>query len=98
MSTILKPAPMARIAVLGLKKYRQQVVSILYEMNAMQLEPISKEANSFLITEHESDFHRQVSDQLLRVRGLINSLPQTAITGKIRFSSIDELFQKAKSI
>jgi len=98
MSTILKPAPMARIAVLGLKKYRQQVISILYEMNVMQLEPISKEANSFLANEHESDYHRQVSDQLLRIRGLINSLPPTAITGKIGFSSIDELIQKVTSI
>jgi V/A-type H+-transporting ATPase subunit I len=67
-------------------------------MNVMQLEPISKEANSFLKNEHESDFHRQVSDQLLRIRGLINSLPQTTITGKIRFSSIDDLFNKAKSV
>src|SRR5918997_748138 len=98
MSTILKPAPMARIAVIGLKKYRQQVISILYEMNVMQLEPISKEANSFLANEHESDYHRQVSDQLLRIRGLINSLPPTAITGKIGFSSIDELIQRVTSI
>ena len=98
MSTILKPAPMARIAVLGLKKYRQQVISILYEMNVMQLEPISKEASSFLANEHESDYHRQVSDQLLRIRGLINSLPPTDLTGKTRFSSIDDLIQKVKSI
>jgi V/A-type H+-transporting ATPase subunit I len=98
MSTILKPAPMARIAVLGLKKYRQQVISILYEMNVMQLEPISKEANSFLANEHESDYHRQVSDQLLRIRGLINSMPPTPMTGKTRFSSIDDLIQKVKSI
>jgi V/A-type H+-transporting ATPase subunit I len=89
---------MARIAVLGLKKYRQQVISILYEMNVMQLEPISKEANSFLANEHESDYHRQVSDQLLRIRGLINSLPPTALTGKTKFSSIDDLIQKVKSI
>jgi len=98
MSTILKPAPMARIAVLGLKTYRQQIISILYEMNVMQLEPISKEANSYLVGEHESDFHRQISDQLLRIRGILNSLPPTAMAGKIRFASIDELIQKVKSM
>ena len=61
MSTILKPVPMVKIAVLGLKKYREQVISILYEMNVIQLEPFSKDTESFLMTEHESDLHRQVS-------------------------------------
>ncbi len=98
MSTLLKPVPMIRIAILGLKKYRQQVISILHEMNVMQLEPISKEANSFLKAEHESDLHRQVSDHLLRIRGLINSLPPVPVVGKFRFSSIDELIQKVTSI
>ena len=83
MSTILKPVPMVKIAVLGLKKYREQVISILYEMNVIQLEPLSKDTESFLMTEHESDLHRQVSDQLLRIRGLINSLPSTPGRRKI---------------
>ena len=55
MSTYIKACSMAKIAVLGLKKYRQQVISILHEMNVMQLEPFSKEADSFLMTEHESE-------------------------------------------
>jgi V/A-type H+/Na+-transporting ATPase subunit I len=98
MSTLLKPVSMVKIAVLGLKKYRQQVVSILQEMNVMQLEPISKEADSFLMAEHESEYHRQVSDQLLRIRGLINSLPFLPVTEKTKFSSISELIQKVKSM
>ncbi len=66
---------MVQIAVLGLKKYRQQVISILHEMNVIQLEPFSKDVESFLMTDHESDMHRQVSDLLIRIRGLLNSLP-----------------------
>ena len=98
MSTILKPVPMVRIAVLGLKKYRQQVISILHEMSVIQLEPFSKEVESFLMTEHESDLHRQVSDQLLRIRGLINSLPPTPVKGKTKLTSISELVEKFKSL
>ena len=56
MSALLKPAPMSRIAVIGLKKYRQQIISILHELNVIQLEPISKEADSFLMIEHESEY------------------------------------------
>ena len=37
---VLKPVPMARIAVLGLKKDRQTVVSILHDLNAVQIEPL----------------------------------------------------------
>ena len=48
MATILKPVSMAKIAVIGLKKYRQQILSILHELRVIQIEPLSKEANSFL--------------------------------------------------
>lgn len=98
MSTILKPAAMSKIAVIGLKKYRPQIVSIIHEMNVIQLEPLSKEADSFLMKEHESDLHRQISDQLLRIRGLLNSLPPSPVLEKSKFSSIGELIQTLKSM
>ncbi len=98
MSTILKPVQMTKIAIIGLKKYRQQVLSILHEMNVMQLETLSQEASSILRGERENELHRQVSDQLLRIRGLINSLPPTPIVERLHFSSLEELLQKVKSI
>ena len=98
MNTLLKPAPMARIAVIGLKKYREQIISILHEMNVIQLEPLSKEADSFLMSEEESDLHREISDQLLRIRGLINSIPPTTVQRKTGFSSFEELIKTIKSI
>ena len=98
MSTILKPAPMVKIAVIGLKKYRPQIISIIHEMNVIQLEPLSKEADSFLIKEQESDLHRHISDQLLRIRGLINSLPPSSVSEKSKFSSIRELIETLKSM
>ncbi|HJT85929.1 MAG TPA: V-type ATP synthase subunit I [Nitrososphaeraceae archaeon] len=98
MSTLLKPAPMARIAVIGLKKDRHEIISILHEMNVMQLEPLSKEADSLLISENESEFHKEISDQLLRVRGLINSLPETSIQSKSSFFSFDEFIKNLRSL
>ena len=89
---------MAKIAVIGLKKYRPQVISILHEMNVIQLEPLSKEVDSILMKEHESDIHRQISDQLLRIRGLLNSLPPLPVLKKSKFSSIEELIQSIKSL
>ena len=89
---------MAKIAVIGLKKFRSQIISIIHEMNVIQLEPLSKETDSFLMKEHESDLHRQISDQLLRIRGLLNSLPPSPVLEKSKFSSIRELIKTLKSM
>lgn len=89
---------MARIAILGLKKFRQQIVSTLQEMNTLQIEPISKQVSEFLISERESIYHKRISEQLLRVRGLISALPSTDSIEKTRFSSLDELFKRLDSL
>jgi V/A-type H+-transporting ATPase subunit I len=89
---------MAKIAVIGLKKFRSQIISIIHEMNVIQLEPLSKETDLFLMKEHESDLHRQISDQLLRIRGLLNSLPPSPVLEKSKFSSIRELIKTLKSM
>jgi V/A-type H+/Na+-transporting ATPase subunit I len=89
---------MVKIAVIGLKKYRPQIISIIHEMNVIQLEPLSKEADSFLMKEQESDLHRHISDQLLRIRGLLNSLPPSPVSEKSKFSSIRELIETLKSM
>lgn len=98
MSTILKPVPMARVAVIGLKKFRQQILTILHEMNIIQLEPLSKATDSFLARERESELHNEISDQLLRIKGLLGSLPPTKIVGKSGFLSLNELISTIKSL
>lgn len=96
--TLLKPAPMSKIAVVGLKKYRQQVVSILQEMSVVQLEPLSKDVSSLLHSDKESETHRHISEQLLRIRGLLNSLPPITPIEKTKFSSIEELDKKLMAL
>lgn len=95
---VLKPVPMARIAVLGLKKDRQTVVSILHDLNAVQLEPISKEISSLLRNEREDGEYKQVSDQLLRMRSLRATLPPVQVTQCQRFGSVQQLIVASKSI
>jgi V/A-type H+-transporting ATPase subunit I len=48
--------------------------------------------------EQETDLHREISDQLLRIRGLLNSLPPFPVMEKSKFSSIGELIQTLKSL
>lgn len=95
---VLKPIPMARIAVLGLRKERQTVVSILHDLNAVQLEPLSKDVAALLRNERDDDTYRQVSDQLLRMKALKTVLPPISATQCQRFGSVGQLLEGAKSI
>ena len=95
---VLKPIPMARIAVLGLRKDRQTVVSVLHDLNAVQLEPLSKDVAALLRNERDDDTYRQVSDQLLRMKALKALLPPMSVTQCQRFGSIGQLLEGAKSI
>ncbi len=70
---LFKPVPMARIAILGLRKYRQPAISILHDLEVLQLEPLSKDVSTLLRNERDSELSSQVSDQLLRVRALFYS-------------------------
>lgn len=95
---VLKPIPMGKIAVLGLRKENQTVVSILHDLNVVQIEPLSKEVVSILRNERDNDLFRQVSDQLLRMKALKTVLPPMHATQCQRFTSVDQIMQAAKSI
>ena len=87
---------MRRMAVLGLRKYRQTIVSVLHDLSVVQLEPLSKDVAAMLRNERDNDLYRQVSDQLLRIKALKTVLPPLQVTHCERFTSVDELIQKAK--
>src|SRR6267143_73230 len=95
---VLKPVPMTMIAVLGLRKDRQVVISVLHDMSIVQLEPLSKDVASMLKNERDNDLYRQVSDQLLRTKAFKTVLPPNPVSHCQRFQTIDNLMQAAKSI
>ncbi|MEO9307333.1 putative V-type ATPase 116kDa subunit family protein [Nitrosotalea sinensis] len=95
---VLKPVPMGKIAVLGLRNERQTVVSILHDLNVVQLEPLSKDIASLVRNERDGEMFRQVSDQLLRMKAFKTVLPPTEVTQCQRFTSIDQIMSAAKNI
>ena len=95
---VLKPVPMGRIAVLGLRKERQTVISILHDLNALQIESLSTDVASFLRNERDNELFRQVSDQLLRMKALRTALPYAEVIQCQRFTTVDQLISAAKSI
>ena len=95
---MFKPVKMAKIAMMGLRKNQQTTVSILHDMEILQLEPLSKDVSAIVKNERDNELTRQVSDQLLRVKALMTVLPSIPVTVTKRFDSIDDLLQTANSI
>jgi len=95
---VLKPAQMTMMAVLGLRKDRQAVISVLHDMGIVQLEPLSKDVATMLKNERDNDLYRQVSDQLLRIKAFKTVLPPIPVTSCQRFPTVENLLQAAKSI
>src|SRR5579864_5025987 len=89
---------MGRIAVLGLRNERQTVVSILHDLNVVQLEPLSKDVATLVRNERDNEMFRQVSDQLLRMKALKTVLPAIEATQCQRFTSMDQIIQATKSV
>jgi V/A-type H+-transporting ATPase subunit I len=89
---------MQRVAVVGLRDQRQRVVSLMYDLGVVQVEPLSKSAVSVLRSETDAPSNREVSEELLRIRSLMTALPPTPFEGKRGFSSQAELIETSKSI
>jgi len=95
---VFKPVQMAKIAIMGLRKNQQTSVSILHDMEILQLEPLSKDVLDIVKNERDNELTRQISDELLRVKALMTVLPSIPVTVRKRFDSIDDLLQTASSI
>jgi len=95
---VFKPVKMAKIAIMGLRKNQQTTVSVLHDMEVLQLEPLSKDVSAIVKNERDNELTRQVSDQLLRIKSLMTVLPRIPVTARKRFDSVDELLQTANSI
>lgn len=95
---MLKPARMQRIAVVGTKEERPRVVSTLYDMGVMHIEPLSKEASSVLRAEADAGGSKEVSEELLRIRALRAALPPIPVAERKKFESFLEVINTSKSI
>ena len=95
---VLKPVPMEKIAIIGLRKNRQSVISILHDLEVLQIEPLSKDASTHLRNERDNELTRQISDQLLRIRALLTVVPEKSVESNKGFESITKVIEFADGI
>jgi V/A-type H+/Na+-transporting ATPase subunit I len=89
---------MQKIAVVGTKEERPRVVSTLYDMGVMHIEPLSKAAASVLKPESDAGGSKVVSEELLRIRSLKAALPPLPVNERKKFTSLREVLDTARSI
>ncbi len=89
---------MQRVAAVGLREDRQRVVSLLYDLGVVQIEPLSKSVAAVLHAETDNEASKDVSEELLRVRALMSALPPTNAVDRRGFSSLSELIDASKAI
>ncbi|MGI0068495.1 MAG: hypothetical protein ACREB9_08870, partial [Thermoplasmata archaeon] len=82
---ILRPEPMRKVGVLGLKDDREAVLTALHDLRMAQIEPVSAETLRYLEPGRASDTQRSVGDETLRFRGLKAALPSVAVSEPKRF-------------
>jgi V/A-type H+-transporting ATPase subunit I len=94
----LRPVPMVKVGLLGLKTDRETVVALLHDLGVIQIEPLRKEALQYLEPEHGGDLQRQVSDGLLRFRALKLALPPAPEAAPEGYPSLQAVLQAAAAV
>ncbi|HEV2167079.1 MAG TPA: V-type ATPase 116kDa subunit family protein, partial [Thermoplasmata archaeon] len=94
----LRPLPMHKVGVVGLKDDRERIVTVLHDLGVLQIEPISAESLGFLAPERGSDRQRSVGDALIRMRALLQALPKMAVPAPRSFQDLDEILRTAREV
>ncbi|HEV2231488.1 MAG TPA: hypothetical protein VGS18_04820, partial [Thermoplasmata archaeon] len=94
----LRPLPMEKVGVVGLKEDRERLLSVLHDLGVIQIEPISAESLGFLAPERGSDRQRSVGDALIRMRALAQALPPVPVVAPRSFPDLDHLLAEAQRI
>lgn len=96
--SFLRPVPMAKVGLLGLKDDREALVTVLHDLHVVQVEPLGKEAAQVLDPEHGGTAQRNVADELLRFRGLKSALPPTPDGRRASFASLADVLAEARKV
>jgi V/A-type H+/Na+-transporting ATPase subunit I len=95
---VLRPEPMVKIGLLGLRDDEERVLTLLHDLRLAQIEPLSPGALAELAPARASELQRKIGDEALRFRGLLNALPRVGAPQPARFDTIPELLAAAAQI
>jgi len=94
----LRPIPMAKIGLIGLREDEERVLTVLHDLRVAQVEPLSHDALALLGPERGSETLRRIGDETLRFRGLLGALPPSGTQAPRRFDTVDQILAAANAV
>lgn len=94
----LRPDKMEKIRIVASSLYSEKVISLLHDMRAVQIEPVSKEVMAYFGVTNIDPLMEKVNSQLQRMKTYENSLPAVKISEKRRFASLEDALDAAAEI
>ena len=94
----LRPIPMAKIGLIGLREDEERVLTVLHDLRVAQVEPLSPDVLALLGPERGSETLRRIGDETLRFRGLLGALPPTGSAAPRRFDSVEQILEATKTV
>jgi len=94
----LRPVPMQKVGLLGLRDDEERILTLLNDLRAAQVEPLSAATMAELGPERGTETLREIGDEALRFRGLLAALPPPGPPAPVRFASAKEILAAAKAV
>ena len=95
---ILRPAPMTKVGLIGLKDDEGRILSLLHDLRLAQIEPLSAAVLAQTVPERGTEAQRAVGDEALRFRGLKAALPRLPAGAPRHFDSLADVMAATRTV
>lgn len=95
---MLKPEKMIRIRVIGANSRRHDIVTVLHDLGAMQIENVSDDLKGILSASRNSEDFYRATQYLQKARGFETQLYPRKVEERRYFQSSEELFNSFESL
>ena len=93
-----KPVPMARMRIIAYREKAAGLLTLLHDMKSIQFEDVTDSYKEGMKSSTEIEGRGRVIELMNEIRGMENLLPPRKITGKRKFSNVQEIISAAEAI
>ncbi|MGC9176588.1 MAG: V-type ATP synthase subunit I [Thermoplasmata archaeon] len=95
---VLRPVKLVKISVISLNDYKGRIIDYFHEKGVIQIENAGPEILSYFSQGSIPDNYREISEQLVRFKGMEKYLIPKKTNKKFKFENYDELKKVINSI
>ena len=95
---VLRPVKLVKISVISLLDYRDKIIDYFHDIGAIQIENVGPEILSYLSQGTVPSNYREISEQLVRFKGLEKYLSPRNVNKKFKFNIYEDLKNAISSV